>query len=83
MVMNNAEKNGGASASLMFAFCGGALVGTAAGLLLAPKTGRESRAQLKGYLQKTKDRVQNLAQHSAATIEKTAEAAASENRTGC
>ena len=68
-MINEMEMRGsggnGHSANLMFAFLTGASIGAAAGLLLAPRTGRESREQLRGYLKKTQEKLQSAAQKSA------------------
>jgi len=42
---------------LIVAFVGGALIGAAAGLLLAPKSGRDTRATLKEYAHKAEEEV--------------------------
>lgn len=68
-MINETEMRGfngnGHAANLMFAFLTGASIGAAAGLLLAPRTGRESREQLRGYLKKTQERLQSAAHKSA------------------
>lgn len=66
-MINEMEMQGsnGHSANLVFAFLTGASVGIAAGLLLAPRPGKESREQLRDYLQKTGKRIQSAAQKSA------------------
>ena len=48
---------------------GGAVVGTAAGLLLAPKPGRESRKDLKQYANKVRREVADVAQRTKASFE--------------
>ena len=67
------ETNGNGSANLVLAFLTGASVGAAAGLLLAPKTGRESRNQLRGYIEKTRDKLKSFRQEAEETSEETAE----------
>ncbi len=64
------EFSASSATGFLLAFCGGALIGAAAGILLAPKTGRESREQLKGYIQKTRENLRTAMQHPAETVEK-------------
>ncbi len=45
--------NGGGSTNVMFAFLAGASLGAAAGLLLAPRAGKESWEKLKTAAQKS------------------------------
>lgn len=49
------EREEGDVEGLIVAFLGGVLVGAAAGLLLAPKSGRETRATLKEYAQQAEE----------------------------
>lgn len=58
------RESSGQAATLMFAFITGASLGTAAGLLLAPRTGRESRDQLRDYFQKTREKLRDMGQGS-------------------
>lgn len=66
-MINETEMPGsnGHSANLMFAFLTGTSIGVAAGLLLAPRTGKESREQLRDYFQKAGKKIQSAAQKSA------------------
>ncbi|GEM_PF-3142856 len=57
--------NGGGSTNMMFAFLAGASFGAAAGLLLAPRAGKESREQLRDYFEKTRGKLQTAARKSA------------------
>jgi gas vesicle protein len=50
-------------------FIGGAVLGTVAGMLLAPKAGRETRRELKHYAIKVKKDVASTAQRTKAGIE--------------
>ena len=66
-MINDAElrEAGGNTMGIMFAFLTGASLGVAAGLLLAPRTGKESREQLRDYWQKTREKVENAAREGA------------------
>ena len=46
--------------SMILAALGGAAVGAAAALLLAPKSGRKMRGQLMGYAENAKDALANV-----------------------
>lgn len=50
-------------------FVGGAVLGALAGILLAPKSGEETRREIKGYASKVKDEVADVAQRTKAGIE--------------
>jgi gas vesicle protein len=50
-------------------FIGGAVLGTVAGMLFAPKAGRETRRELKHYAIKVKKDVASTAQRTKAGIE--------------
>jgi gas vesicle protein len=60
--------NGSASRRVVV-FLGGAIVGAAAGLLFAPKAGRETRKELKGYANKVSKEVAQVAQRTKSGIE--------------
>ncbi|MDE3035506.1 MAG: YtxH domain-containing protein [Nitrospirota bacterium] len=49
------EREEGNVEGLIVAFLGGVLIGAAAGLLLAPKSGRETRATLRDYAQQAEE----------------------------
>lgn len=51
------EREDGHAEGLIMAFLGGALIGAVAGLLLAPKSGRETRATLQDYARKAEEEV--------------------------
>ena len=55
------------------AFLGGALIGAAAALLLAPKSGRETRDQLRGYARKAEDGVRDLADKAGQALDRAVE----------
>ena len=55
------------------AFIGGALVGTIAGLLLAPKSGQETRRAIKDYTDKTEDEIIEKAKEARAALDETIE----------
>jgi len=50
-------------------FVGGAVLGAVAGILFAPKTGRETRKELKHYAMKVQKDVADTAQRTKAGIE--------------
>ena len=64
--------NGNGSTSMMFAFLTGASIGAAAGLLLAPRPGRESRDQLRTYVRKTGEKFRAMGRQSAEWAEQAA-----------
>jgi gas vesicle protein len=49
------ERSGYGALHLLTAFLGGAVAGAAAALLLAPQSGRETRAQIAGKLDQGRD----------------------------
>lgn len=52
-----AQHNATISRDVVYAFLGGAVLGIGAALLLAPKSGRETRSSLRGYVGKVEDEV--------------------------
>lgn len=64
------EENRASSAKTMaFMFVGGAVLGAVAGVLLAPKSGEETRKEIKDYASKVKHEVVDAAQRTKAGIE--------------
>ena len=49
--------NGFNTGHILIATLGGAAAGAAVALLLAPKSGRETRRQLNGYIEATKEKI--------------------------
>jgi gas vesicle protein len=70
MERQNAECSGPA---IGLAFIGGALVGAIAGLLLAPKSGQETRRTIKDYADKTEDEIIEKAKEARAALDETIE----------
>ena len=70
MERQNAECSGPA---IGLAFIGGALVGAIAGLLLAPKSGQESRRTIKDYADKTEDEIIEKAKEVRTALDETIE----------
>ena len=48
------------TAHLMLAFLGGAAAGAVAGILLAPKSGKETREMLAGYVKEGRERLAHM-----------------------
>ncbi len=59
----------GSGEELVYALVGGAILGFGAALLLAPKSGRETRESLKGYAQKVEDEVAAKVKDITSTID--------------
>ncbi|MDZ4732925.1 MAG: YtxH domain-containing protein [Nitrospirota bacterium] len=61
------------SPALALAFLGGAVAGVVAGLLLAPKSGEETRRDLKGYARKAEEEVLEKVKEARAAFDQTIE----------
>lgn len=59
------EERGVSSAMVVLAVLGGALMGAAAAILLAPQGGRESREQLRSYARRTGENLGEVADEAA------------------
>jgi gas vesicle protein len=59
--------------AVVLAFLGGAMAGVVAGLLLAPKSGEETRLALKGYARRTEEEVLEKAKEARAALDETIE----------
>ena len=70
--MDNQETKCSAPA-VALAFLGGAVAGVVAGLLLAPKSGEETRRALKGYARKAEEEVLEKAKEARAALDETIE----------
>ena len=70
--MDNRETQCSAPA-VVLAFLGGAMAGVVAGLLLAPKSGEETRRELKGYARRTEEEVLEKAKEARAALDETIE----------
>lgn len=55
--------------SVILAFLGGALAGVVTGILLAPKSGEETRRAMKGYARKTEEEVIEKAKEARAALD--------------
>jgi gas vesicle protein len=55
--------------AVVLAFLGGAIAGTLAGFLLAPKSGEETRRQLRDYAKKTEEEVIEQAKEARAALD--------------
>ncbi|MDH5252259.1 MAG: YtxH domain-containing protein, partial [Nitrospira sp.] len=56
---------------IALAFLGGAIVGGIVGLLLAPKSGVETRRTIKGYADKTEEEIVEMAKEARAALDET------------
>jgi len=63
------EQSGSLVRTIALAFIGGVILGGAAGLLLAPKAGRDTRKELKQYANKVSKEVVDVAQRTKAGFE--------------
>ena len=59
--------------AVVLAFLGGAVAGMVAGLLLAPKSGEETRLALKGYARRAEEEVLEKAKEARAALDETIE----------
>ncbi len=59
--------------SVLFAFVSGALLGAVAGLLLAPKSGEETRRELRSYARKAEEEILEEAKEARAALDETIE----------
>ncbi|MBI5315165.1 MAG: YtxH domain-containing protein [Nitrospirae bacterium] len=59
--------------AVVLAFLGGAMAGVVAGLLLAPKSGEETRQVLKGYARRTEEEVLEKAKEARAALDESIE----------
>ena len=55
--------------TVLFAFFGGAVAGAVAGILFAPKSGEETRRELKGYARKTEEELIEKAKEARAALD--------------
>jgi gas vesicle protein len=69
-IMDNRETQCSTPA-VVLALLGGAVAGVVAGLLLAPKSGEETRRALKGYARKTEEEVLERAKEVRAALDET------------
>lgn len=59
--------------AIVLAFLGGAMAGVVAGLLLAPKSGEETRQALKGYARRAEEEVLEKAKEARVALDETIE----------
>lgn len=59
--------------AVVLAFLGGAMAGVVAGLLLAPKSGGETRRALKGYARRTEEEILEKAKEARTALDETIE----------
>ena len=58
-----------AGQAALFAFLSGAIAGAVAGILLAPKSGEETRRELRGYAKRTEEEVLERAKEARAALD--------------
>ncbi|HEY3198092.1 MAG TPA: YtxH domain-containing protein [Nitrospirales bacterium] len=63
------EQGGSAVRAIALLVIGGAVLGAAAGLIYAPKTGRENRKELTQYANKVRKEVAGVAHRTKASFE--------------
>jgi gas vesicle protein len=68
-----ADDRGCSSSGVLLAFLSGATLGAVAALLLAPRTGHESREQLRGYARRAEGNLRDLAGLAGETMEEVVE----------
>ena len=59
--------------TIALAFLGGAVAGVVAGILIAPRSGEETRRQLRGYARKAEEEVIEKAKEARAALDDTME----------
>lgn len=59
--------------TVVLAFLGGAIGGMIAGILLAPKSGEDTRSEIKGYARKTEEEVIEKAKEARAALDEVIE----------
>jgi gas vesicle protein len=72
MAMENRDNTCSAQ-TIALAFLGGAVAGVVAGILIAPKSGEETRRQLRGYARKAEEEVIEKAKEARAALDDTIE----------
>lgn len=67
------QETGCSAQTAALAFLGGAVAGVMAGLLLAPKSGEETRRDLKAYARRTEEEVLEKAKEARAALDEAIE----------
>jgi gas vesicle protein len=67
------QENKCSAQTVALAFLGGAVAGVVAGILLAPKSGEETRRDLKGYARRAEEEVLEKAKEARAALDETIE----------
>lgn len=70
MVRQDSERS---ASPIALAFLGGAIVGAIAGILLAPKSGAETRRAIKSYADETEEEIIEKAKEARAALDETIE----------
>lgn len=63
------QNTGCSGQAVLFAFLGGAVAGAIAGILFAPKSGEETRRELRGYARKAEEEVIEKAKEARAALD--------------
>ena len=64
-----ADNQGPSSAAVLLGFLSGAALGAVAAILLAPRTGQESREMLRGYARRAEDGLRDLVGEAGERLE--------------
>jgi gas vesicle protein len=67
------QENKCSAQTVALAFLGGAVAGVVAGILLAPKSGEETRRDLKRYARRAEEEVLEMAKEARAALDETIE----------
>ncbi len=67
------ERSSCSAQTVLFAFLGGAIAGTIAGILFAPKSGEETRREVKGYARRTEEELIEKAKEARAALDEAIE----------
>jgi len=63
-----ADDRNGNVGNILMAFMAGAAIGSAIGVLFAPRSGKETRAKIRGMADDTRDRIRHIAEEAEERI---------------
>ncbi|MFO0773229.1 MAG: YtxH domain-containing protein [Nitrospiraceae bacterium] len=78
--MGNNDQQGPSAGNVLLAFLTGATMGAVAALLLAPRTGEETRDQLRKYARRAEGELHDLADRAGSAMEDVADQVAEKGR---